>query len=190
MNNIYKDVKEAVSVKDAASFYGIKVNRNGMCICPFHNDRHPSMKVDKRFHCFGCQEDGDVIDFVGKLLSIKPLEAANKIADDFHISASACDHFSCKTDRTDGTNSSISVRMREEKAFKELVDYAISLICDFHRYWWKVREAELPDRDGEWSDLFCTAIENINLATEWLKVLENGEEDEKRELLDYLCNRK
>ena len=33
--NIFTDVKEAVSVKDAASFYGIKVNRNDMCICPF-----------------------------------------------------------------------------------------------------------------------------------------------------------
>ena len=48
--NIFNDVMEAVSVRDAASFYGIKVNRNRMCICPFHNDRNPSMKVDKRFH--------------------------------------------------------------------------------------------------------------------------------------------
>lgn len=28
--NIFKEVKEAVSVKDAASFYGINVNRNGI----------------------------------------------------------------------------------------------------------------------------------------------------------------
>ena len=33
-----------------------------MACCPFHDDKHPSMKVDRRFHCFGCQTDGDVID--------------------------------------------------------------------------------------------------------------------------------
>mgnify|MGYP003304262569 CR=1 FL=1 len=28
----FKSVKEAVSVKEAASFYGMKVGRNGMCL--------------------------------------------------------------------------------------------------------------------------------------------------------------
>lgn len=83
----FKSVKEAVSVKEAASFYGIKVIRNGMCCCPFHNDRSPSMKVDKRYYCFACQEKGDVIDFVSKLFSISPKEAAEKLASDFGISA-------------------------------------------------------------------------------------------------------
>ena len=184
--NIFTDVKEAVSVKDAASFYGVKVNRNGMCICPFHNDRNPSMKVDHRFHCFGCQEDGDVIDFVGKLFSLKPLMAARKLVDDLGIST---DHYDGKPGQTPGSDNALSPEKQEAVAFRELVDYAISVICDFHRYWWKVREAELPDREDEWSDLFCTAVENINLATEWLKVLENGEEDEKRELLNHICNR-
>lgn len=187
--NIFKTVKEAVSVKDAASFYGIKVNRNGMCICPFHNDRNPSMKVDHRFHCFGCQEDGDVIDFVGKLFSLKPLEAATKLADDFHIPTESHNSVPVAKECMGEKSKSISVKMQEAKDFKELIDYAISFICDFHRYWWKVREAELPDRDSEWSEIFCTAVKNINLATVWLKVLENGREDEKRELLNYLSNR-
>ena len=38
------------------------------------------MKVDKRFHCFGCQADGDVIDFTGRLFSLSPREAALKLA--------------------------------------------------------------------------------------------------------------
>ena len=61
----------------AAEHYGIEVKRNGMACCPFHDDRTPSMKVDKRFHCFGCQEDGDVIDFVGKLFGLSPKRAAD-----------------------------------------------------------------------------------------------------------------
>ena len=43
------------------------------------------MKVDKRFHCFGCQEDGDVIDFVGKLFGLSPKRAAEKLAEDFGV---------------------------------------------------------------------------------------------------------
>ena len=40
---IYETIKVAISVKQAAEHYGLKVNRNGMACCPFHNDRHPSM---------------------------------------------------------------------------------------------------------------------------------------------------
>jgi hypothetical protein len=40
-----------------------KVGRNGMAVCPFHPDKNPSTKLDKRYHCFACQADGDVIDF-------------------------------------------------------------------------------------------------------------------------------
>ncbi len=34
--SIYETVKAAISVKDAAEHYGLKVNRNGMACCPFH----------------------------------------------------------------------------------------------------------------------------------------------------------
>lgn len=43
--NIFKSVKEAVSVMDAASFYGIKINRSGLCNCPFHNDKTPMIPL-------------------------------------------------------------------------------------------------------------------------------------------------
>ena len=44
------------------------------------------MKVDKRFHCFGCGADGDVIDFTAKLYGLDPKSAAEKLAADFQIS--------------------------------------------------------------------------------------------------------
>ena len=53
-----------------------------MC-CPFHGDKHPSMKVDSRFHCFACQADGDVIDFVGRLFQRSPYKAVEKLKEDF-----------------------------------------------------------------------------------------------------------
>ena len=57
-----------------------------MACCPFHDDRHPSMKVDTRFHCFGCGADGDVIDFTARLYDLSPKEAAEKLAQDFGLS--------------------------------------------------------------------------------------------------------
>ena len=77
--------KQSVSTRDAAAFYGIEVKRNGMACCPFHDDKNPSMKVDQRFHCFGCGEDGDVIDFTAKLFDLSPKEAAEKLAQDFGL---------------------------------------------------------------------------------------------------------
>ena len=83
--NVFEAVKQSVSTREAAEFYGIKVSRNGMACCPFHDDKNPSMKVDQRFHCFGCGADGDVIDFTAKLFDLSPKEAAEKLAQDFGL---------------------------------------------------------------------------------------------------------
>ena len=83
--NIFEAVKQSVTTRQAAESYGIRVNKNGMAVCPFHRDKNPSMKVDRRFHCFGCQADGDVIDFTAHLYNLKPKEAAEKLARDFSI---------------------------------------------------------------------------------------------------------
>ena len=42
---LFELVKQNICVPDAAEHYGLQVNRNGMCSCPFHEDRHPSMKT-------------------------------------------------------------------------------------------------------------------------------------------------
>ena len=83
--NVFEAVKQSVSTREAAELYGIKVKRNGMACCPFHDDKNPSMKVDQRFHCFGCGEDGDVIDFTAKLFDLSSKEAAEKLAQDFGL---------------------------------------------------------------------------------------------------------
>ena len=83
--NVFEAVKQSVSTREAAEFYGIKVSRTGMACCPFHDDKNPSMKVDQRFHCFGCGADGDVIDFTAKLFDLSPKEAAEKLAQDFGL---------------------------------------------------------------------------------------------------------
>ena len=84
--DIFVTVKAAVTVSQAAEHYGLQVNRNDMTCCPFHDDRHPSMKLNERyFYCFGCGATGDVIDLVAKLFDLSSYEAAKKLAHDFGI---------------------------------------------------------------------------------------------------------
>ena len=44
----------------------IKSGRNKLVICPFHPDRSPSLVLypDQTYHCFGCGQHGDVLDYV------------------------------------------------------------------------------------------------------------------------------
>ena len=83
---IYEIIKAAISVKQAAKHYGLNVNRNGMACCSFHNDRHPSLKLNEDyFFCFSCGAKGDVIDLVARLFDLSSYEAAQKLAADFGL---------------------------------------------------------------------------------------------------------
>ena len=84
--DLFTQIKMGVSVKEAAKYYGLEVNRGNMVCCPFHNDRTPSMKLnDDYFYCFGCGIHGDVIDLVARLFNLSSYDAAKKLAYDFGI---------------------------------------------------------------------------------------------------------
>jgi hypothetical protein len=66
--------------------YGLRPNHHGMVRCPFHDDRHPSLKLNEvYFYCFGCGTTGDVIDLTARFFALSPYEAARKLAADFGI---------------------------------------------------------------------------------------------------------
>ena len=80
---IYETIKAAISEKQAAEQYGLKVHRNGKACSPFHHDWHPSLKLNEDyFFCFGCGAKGDVIDLVARLFNLTSLQAAQKLASD------------------------------------------------------------------------------------------------------------
>lgn len=82
---IFETVKQSVTTRQAAKAYGLEVDVHGMALCPFHDDHHPSLKLDQRFYCFGCGASGDVIDFTARLFGISLKDAAQKLAEDFGI---------------------------------------------------------------------------------------------------------
>ena len=84
--DLFTQIKMAVSVKEAAEYYGLEVNRGSMICCPFHADRTPSMKLNEDyFYCFGCGASGDVIDLAARLFGLSSYDAAKKLAADFGI---------------------------------------------------------------------------------------------------------
>ncbi len=85
----FEKTANEVSVRDYLNFIGIPVNSAGKIKCPFHDDRTPSMKVDSRYHCFGCGADGNVIDFVSNYYGITQYEAACRIAEEFNLDTDA-----------------------------------------------------------------------------------------------------
>ena len=87
--NIFETLKAAVTLRQAADYYGLKINRSGMVCCPFHDDRHPSLKLNEDyFYCFGCGATGDVVDFTARLLGLSAYEAAQRLAADFGLDTS------------------------------------------------------------------------------------------------------
>ena len=149
--NVFEAVKQSVTTRQAALVYGISVGRNGMVCCPFHDDRHPSMKVDKRFHCFACQADGDAVDFVSRLFGLPSKAAAMKLADDFGISYDNRQKHRIKPHIREPTPEQ-RYRQEESRCYRVLSDYF------HHLRTWKQQYAPKQPED-EWHPLFVEALQ-------------------------------
>ena len=175
---MYETIKAAVPMKQAAEHYGLKVNRNGMACCPFHHDRHPSMKLNEDyFFCFGCGAKGDVIDLVARLFDLSGYDAAQKLAADFGISTKAGQAATaiCKPKRPHIRQ----FREDEMLCFRVLTDY-LHLLED-----WKVRYApKTPDKP--YDDRFVEALQ-MHCHIEYMAdVLTVGHLEERVALVDEL----
>ncbi len=173
---IFEIVKENVNLREAAELYGIDVNRYSKALCPFHNDRHPSLYVaDNHYYCFTCGEHGDVIDFVGRLFQLSPYDAARKLAADFHLSpdkppSAAALH--AKRIRTEAQQ----LRENERLCFSILSDYA-HVLRD-----WKVRYA--PQSPAEAPDeRFVEACHKLDEVEYYLDILTSGNSYERAEVI-------
>lgn len=87
MINPFEEIKNRLSVKEVAKRYGIKVLKNNMALCCFHQEKTSSLhfRSEKFFCCYGCGAKGSVIDFIIKLFKLTPLEAAKKLDKDFDL---------------------------------------------------------------------------------------------------------
>ena len=174
---IYENIKVAISVKQAAERYGLKVNRNGMACCPFHDDRHPSMKLNRDyFYCFGCGATGDVIDFVARLFGLSSYEAAKKLAYDFGI---------------DPDKPPAAMALKKPyplaRAFRNDEMHCQRVLCDYLHLLesWKVEYApQSPEDDPD--DRFVEACHMIEYVDHLLDVLMYAELEQRVKAVDML----
>ena len=139
--SVFEVVKQSVTVREAAELYGIAVGRGGMACCPFHDDRHPSLKLNEDyFYCFGCGATGDVTDFTARLYGLSPKEAAEKLAQDFGLA-----YDSKAPIRRNYVRQKSEVQLRKENrehAWRVLADYYHLL-----RKWEADYSPRTPDED-------------------------------------------
>ncbi len=83
-------------IKDAADIIDIigehvTLHRSGSTykgLCPFHSEKTPSFFVNparQTFHCFGCNEGGDVFSFLMKYNNVSFVEAMRELAGRYNI---------------------------------------------------------------------------------------------------------
>lgn len=174
--NVFEAVKGAVTPKAAAEFYGLEV-RHGFARCPFHDDHTPSLKLDERYHCFGCGADGgDATDLVAALFHLDPLAAAKKIAADFRLGYDTRPPPRPRPAPQRWKGSAGAYCEAEERTFRVLCRY-------YHRLQaWREKYAPTPNAQT-WHPLFVEALRETDHTAYLLDILISGDKEEKAALV-------
>lgn len=177
--NLFETVRTNVKAVDVVLMAGFQPNRSKMICCPFHNDKHPSMKVDRRYFCFGCGVKGDAVDFVANYYGLSLKEAAEKIISDFGLTYN-------NTGYAEGVRKPIAAKRSEYQIWAEKKQELFAHLSRLHEQLRKMKMRYAPkDReDSEWSPLFVMAAKELTYV-EYLYdycMFEATEEELKRKI--------
>ena len=161
------DIVEIISADVALEWNG----RRWFGCCPFHAEKTPSFSVSperQRFHCFGCGESGDVIDFVRKLNGWSYPAALKSIG----IKSGPLDKK--ERDRREEAR-----QKREAIAAFQIwkIHYGCQLAVEMEIQW-EIGKALTPENFDEYCGLLG---ENTRIEHEW-RILCWGTEQEQKEL--------
>ena len=177
--NLFQNVKYGVNCREAAERYGVSINRQGKALCPFHNDRHPSLYVaDDHFYCFACGAHGDVIDFAANFFDLPLYEAAQRLAADFGV------------DANQPPTKEVLEKRRQKAEAQQLMEnerLCVSVLSDYARVLrsWKMQYA--PQSPAEAPDeRFEEACHKLDEAEYYLDILAFGDSYERAEVVNYL----
>ena len=177
--NLFQNVKYGVNCREAAERYGVSINRQGKALCPFHNDRHPSLYVaDDHFYCFACGAHGDVIDFAANFFDLPLYEAAQRLAADFGV------------DANQPPTKEVLEKRKQKAEAQQLMEnerLCVSVLSDYARVLrsWKMQYA--PQSPAEAPDeRFEEACHKLDEAEYYLDILAFGDSYERAEVVNYL----
>ena len=177
--NVLGTVKSSINTKEVAARYGVEVNRHGKALCPFHNDRNPSLFVDDdHYHCYACGEHGDVIDFTAKLFGLKLYEAAQKLAYDFGIT---------QDKPPDKAVQEKQNRKSEAQRLRELEKLCFSALMEYYKLLqeWKRLYAPRSPEDKH-DDRFVEACHNLDYVEYLVDLLIMGDSYERTDVIDMM----
>ena len=154
--NLFETVRTNVKAIDVVLMAGFQPNRSKMICCPFHNDKHPSMKVDRRYFCFGCGAKGDSVDFVANYYGLSLKEAAEKIASDFGLTYD-------NTGYSEGVRKPIAAQRSEYQIWAEKKQELFAHLSRLHEQLRKMKIEYAPKEreDSEWSPLFVMVTKEL-----------------------------
>ena len=177
--NVFGTVKTSINTREAAARYGVEVNRYGKALCPFHNDRHPSLFVDDdHYYCYACGEHGDVIDFTAKLFGLKLFEAAQKLAHDFGITQDKPPDKALQ-EKLNRKNEAQRLRENEKLCFSALLEYMKLL-----QEWKRLYAPRTPEDKHE--DRFVDACHNLDYVEYLVDTLIGGDSYERTEVIEMV----
>ena len=184
--NVFEEVKRYVTTRQVAENYGTKVNRSGMACCPFHKDKHPSMKVDNsHYHCFGCGAHGDAIGYVAQMFGLSQYDAACKIIEDFGLSVVTNKSVSEEEKKVYRDNCMKKQYAEEvEKRFQEWINETIFQLKECEKLILAIREKAFESNTAvvAITNGFAYVLHQETKIGYWLDILCMGEIEEKRQL--------
>lgn len=133
------------------------------------------MKVDNRYHCFGCQADGDVIDFTAQLFGMGNKQAAEKLAADFGIGYD---------NQSRVIQKPVIRQLSPEQKLRQETDRCYRVLCDYLHLLerWKAEYAPQKE-DKNWHPLFVEALQKTEYVNYLLDILLDGTLEEKMQLV-------
>ena len=184
--NYYKEVndtrnfdtlKARITVPQAAAHYGVRIGRNGMCRCPFHPDKTPSMKINETYYyCFGCHCTGDVIGFTARLFNLSPLDAARKLVLDFGI------------DPNTPVSAAVALpRIRQEESQREREGRCASVLIEYE---WLLKNRQRRfapvHPSDEWDGCFVSASHALPQVSCLIDCLYDADTSVRKDVADSL----
>ncbi|WHH60417.1 CHC2 zinc finger domain-containing protein [Petroclostridium sp. X23] len=170
--NIFREVKETISVQDAYKFYtSNKTKTKGKItwgLCCFHNDKTPNLAMYEGggFKCYSCNAGGqDSIAFVSKLFNIRPLEAAKKINEDFQLGLQI-------GQSNYGSTKEMQEYFQDKRLYQRFIEWKASTyhaLCEIYKACEYAKKTKEP-----FSDIWTIACYHSEQADYLLQVLLNG----------------
>lgn len=170
MSDPFLAVREAVTALDAARYLGLEIDRHGRALCPWHPDHSPSLHFKgSRCHCFACGNGGDAIDLVQRLYGLSPIQAVERINQDFALGLDI------------GSPEQLEAAKKREEAHKlkaryeawrkqSLDDITAALYIANHADW------------GNLSDAEALAVREQARMEQWCDTLLHGGDEEQHQL--------